>query len=81
MMNCKPTLTLIGTRTKLSEKYVVPNVDPTMFKSLVGSLMYLIATRLDIMYAISLISMFMESRKYSQWQVGKIILRYIVRTT
>ena len=42
--------------------------------------MYLTATRLDIMFAVSLISRFMESPKNTHWQVGKMILRYIVGT-
>jgi hypothetical protein len=37
--------------------------DPIMFKRLVGSIMYLTATRHDIMYGVSLISRFMETPK------------------
>ena len=40
-------------------------VDPTLFKRIVGSLMYLTATRNDIMYRVSMISRFMESPKDS----------------
>ena len=39
--------------------------------------MYLIATRPDILYAVSLISSFMETPMDSHWQIGKRILRYI----
>ena len=39
--------------------------------------MYLTAARLDIMYAVSLISRFMETPKETHWQVGKRILRYM----
>ena len=55
-------------------------VDPMLFKRLVGSLMYLTATRPDIMYGVILISRFMESPKYSHWQAGKINLRYVSGT-
>ena len=55
-------------------------VDPTLFKRLVRSLMYLTATRPDIMYGVSLISRFMESPKDSHWQEGKRILRYVSGT-
>ena len=51
-----------------------------LFKRLVGSLMYLIATGLDIMYGVSLISRFMDSPKDSHLQVGKIIMRYVSGT-
>ena len=55
-------------------------VDPTLFKRLVGSLMYLIVTRPNIMYGVSLISRFMESPKDSHWQASKTILRYVSGT-
>jgi len=52
-------------------------VDPTLFKRLVGSLIYLIVTRPDIMYGVILISRFMENPKESHWKEGKRILRYV----
>ena len=55
-------------------------VDPTLYKSMVGSLMYLTATRPDLMHAVSLISRFMETPRDSHWQVGKRILRYVKGT-
>ena len=39
--------------------------------------MYLTATRPDIMYAVNLISRFMEKPMDSHWHIGKRILRYI----
>ena len=44
---------------------------------MVGSLMYLTATRPDIMYAVILISRFMEMPKETHWKAGKRILRYV----
>ena len=75
MINCKATTTPIVIGTKLDKEDQSSNTDPTLFKKLVGSLMYLIATRPDIMFAVSLISKFMETPKEVHWQVGKIILR------
>ena len=66
--------------TKLSRKYDETEFDITQFRKLVGSLMYLTTTRPDIMYAVSVISRFMDSPKNSHWQVGKRILRYIAGT-
>lgn len=80
MLNCNPTPTPVLTRTKLSKEDKGSNVDPTKFKKLVGSLMYLTATRPDIMYGVSLISRFMDSPQNSHWQVGKRILRYVAGT-
>ena len=42
--------------------------------------MYLTATRPDLMYAVSLVSIFIDSPKNSQWNVGKRILRYVAGT-
>ena len=63
MSNCKSSPTPIITGFKLSKDDDVSIVDPTLFKKLVGSLMYLTMTRLDIMYGVSLISRFMELPK------------------
>eukprot|EP00253_Pinus_taeda_P027748 PITA_27748 len=52
-------------------------IDPKLYKSIVGSLMYLTATRPDIMHAVSLISRFMERPKETHWQAAKRILRYV----
>ena len=49
MMKCKSTPTPIAIGTKLNKDDVGPNVNPTLFNRLVGSVMYLIVTRLDIM--------------------------------
>jgi hypothetical protein len=77
MMNSKATPTPVITRFKLSKEYKGSKVGPTLFKRLVGSLMYLTATRPDIMYGVSLISRFMENPKESHWKEGKRILRYV----
>ena len=61
----------------LSKEYYSKNVDLTLYKSIVGSLMYLTATRPDIMYTVSLISRFMETPKETHWQANKRILRYV----
>jgi len=66
MEECHPTETPIPLGTKLSKKYEGPAVDPTLYKILVGSLLYLTTTRPDIMYATILVSIFMESPKDSQ---------------
>jgi hypothetical protein len=66
MEECNPAETPIPLGTKLRKKDEGPTVDPTLYKNLVGSLLYLIATRPDIMYAASLVSRYMESPKDSQ---------------
>jgi len=52
---------LIVTGTKLSRNDAAPKVDAIQFKQVVGSLMYLTATRPNLMYRVSLISRFMAN--------------------
>jgi len=65
MVNSKeaPTPVIIG--LKLTKKDKGSKVDPTLFKRLVGSFMYLTMTRPDIMYGVIMISKFMETPKES----------------
>ncbi|KAH9316135.1 hypothetical protein KI387_024762, partial [Taxus chinensis] len=48
MLNIKPTPTLVAIGLKLSKEDEGSFVDPTLLKKLVGSVMYLTATRPDI---------------------------------
>jgi hypothetical protein len=73
MEECNPVETPIPLGTKLSKKDEGPIVDPTLYKILVGSLLYLTTTRPDIMYAASLVSRYMESPKDSHWKMVKRI--------
>ena len=52
-------------------------VNATMYKQLVGSLMYLTATRPDLMYMVSLINRFMASPTELHLQAAKRVLRYL----
>eukprot|EP00253_Pinus_taeda_P020956 PITA_20956 len=72
------TPTVIG--LKLSKKDSSKDFDPSLYKSIVGSLMYLTATKPHVMHAVSLISRFMERPKEAHWQAAKMILRYVKGT-
>ena len=63
--------------TKLSKDKGGVRIDETLFKQVVGSLMYLTVTGLGLMYGVSLISRFMSSPTMSHWLVEKRILRYV----
>ena len=52
-------------------------VDPTMYKQLIGSLLYLVHTRPDICYAINALSQFMAEPRQRHWVAAKHILRYL----
>jgi hypothetical protein len=77
MMNCKasPTPVIMGLKLRKEEKE--SKVDPTLFKRLVGTLMYLTMRRHDIMYGVRLISRFMETPEESHWKERRRILRYV----
>ena len=63
MQECKAAITPTVMGLKLSKNDNNKDFDPSLYKSIVGSLMYLTATRLNIMHVVSLISRFMEKPK------------------
>ena len=56
-------------------------VNKTYYKQIVGSLMYLTATRPDMMFVVSLISRYMENPTELHLQAAKRVLRYLKGTT
>ena len=61
MKNCKPVSTPIVLRQKLLKEDGAPKIDGKTYKSLVGSLLYLTATRPDIVYVVNYLFRFMQS--------------------
>lgn len=80
MENANPVATPCITGLKLSKEGEGKLVNATMFRSLVGNLMYLTATRPDIMFVVSMISRFMEKPYSNHWEAAKRVLRYIKGT-
>eukprot|EP00253_Pinus_taeda_P007975 PITA_07975 len=80
MQEYKAAITPTVMGLKLSKEDSNKDFDPSLYKSIVGSLMYLAATRPDIMFAVSLISGFMERPKEAHWQAAKRIMRYVKGT-
>ena len=64
-INVNQQETPIALGTNLTKNGDEPAVNNTLYKQMVGSLMYLTTTRPDLMYAVNLISSFMESPKNS----------------
>eukprot|EP00253_Pinus_taeda_P030395 PITA_30395 len=75
MQNNKAAVTPTVMGVQLTKEDSSKDFDPKPYKSIVGSLLYLTATRPDIMHAVSLISRFMERPKETHWQAAKRILR------
>ncbi|XP_049368995.1 uncharacterized mitochondrial protein AtMg00810-like [Solanum verrucosum] len=80
MEKCNPICTPIHPSLKLDKDPDGKVVDGTYYKKLVGSLMYLRTTRPDIMYAVSLISRYMDNPKQSHHRAANHILRYLQGT-
>ncbi|XP_060174266.1 secreted RxLR effector protein 161-like [Lycium barbarum] len=80
MENCNFVSTPVEYGLKLTNDPQGRRVDSRYIKQIVGSLMYLSATRPDIMYAVNLISRYMEDPKEIHLLVAKRILRYLKGT-
>jgi hypothetical protein len=76
MESCNPVSTPVENGVEL-RKSKVGNVDPTYFKSLVGSVRHLTCTRPNILYGVGLINRYMETPDQSHLNTAKRILRYI----
>ncbi|XP_027774298.1 uncharacterized protein LOC114077999 [Solanum pennellii] len=80
MQDCKPVSTPISTGVKLGKYEESEKVDDSMYRSLIGSLLYLTASRPDILFVVSLLSMFMHSPIETRFTAAKRLLRYIKGT-
>ncbi|GAA0175604.1 transmembrane signal receptor [Lithospermum erythrorhizon] len=80
MIDCNSVSRPIVPSTKLNKDPDGELVDETYFKQMVGSLMYLTATRPDLVYAVSLLSRYMVRPTTMHLQVAKRILRYLKGT-
>jgi hypothetical protein len=82
MMDCKSMYTLMVTNLrKLHDSDTGSDlVDPTMYRKMIGSLMYMIHTRLDICYVVIAMSQFMNEPRQRHWMAEKHILRYLIGT-
>ncbi|KAM2891593.1 hypothetical protein COP2_009862 [Malus domestica] len=80
MEECKPISTPMECGVKLTKHDEGESVNPTFFKSLVGSLCYLTCTRPDILYVVGLVSRYMENPTTTHLKIAKRNLRYLKGT-
>ncbi|GJR09588.1 retrovirus-related pol polyprotein from transposon TNT 1-94 [Tanacetum coccineum] len=79
MVNCNPSRTPVDTESKLGDTGVVVS-DPTLYRSLAGSLQYLTLTRPDISYVVQQVCLHMHDPQEPHYSALKWILRYVCGT-
>ncbi|CAL1361098.1 unnamed protein product [Linum trigynum] len=77
LLNCKPVTTLMDYKLHLSAEHSDPFPNPEAYRRLVGKLIYLTTTRLDISYATQQVSQYMSNLSNSHYKAVPRILRYL----
>ena len=77
MMDCKAMATPMASNLKLLSDASSETVDATMYRQMIGSLMYLTNTRLDICFAVS---QYLTDPRSAHLIAAKHILRYLKGT-
>jgi hypothetical protein len=77
MEDCRPMATPMITNLKKVTTSDSDMVDPTLYRKLIGSLMYLVNTRPDICFAVNTLSQFMVELRQEHWVATKHVLRYL----
>jgi len=80
MTGYKPILIPLEQNVKLSADEGDLVEDTTMYKRIVGSLIYMTITRLDLSYAVGVVSQFMQTPQKPHLDAMRHILRYIKHT-
>ncbi|XP_015168571.1 uncharacterized mitochondrial protein AtMg00810-like [Solanum tuberosum] len=74
---CKAVGTPLVMNEKLTKDDGEERENPKVYKSLIGSLLYLTTSMPDIMFAVSLLSRYMQSLSTKHFGAAKRVLRYI----
>ncbi|GKB12329.1 putative ribonuclease H-like domain-containing protein [Tanacetum coccineum] len=77
LASVKPAITLMETKMALTKDEEVDDVDVHLYRSMIGSLMYLTASRHDIMFAVCACSRFQVTPKTSHLNAVKKIFKYL----
>jgi hypothetical protein len=80
LTGCNPTRTPMETRCQLSKESKEAAVEATLYRSVIGSLRYLVHTHPDISFAVGFLSRFMEAPVADHYAAVKHLLRYIAGT-
>ena len=71
MKYCKPRKTPFLSRVKLEEAGSYPMVNNTLYRQLIGCLLYLTHTQPDLSYAVSVASRYMDQPHQIHWRAAK----------
>ena len=80
MTQFKPITTPLDRNLKLDVESGTTKCEPTIYRQLVGSLIYLTITRPDLSYLVGLLSQFMQSPHDTHLDCVKRVLRYVSGT-
>ena len=80
MKYCKPSKTPFLSRVKLEEVGSSPMVNNTLYRQLIGCLLYLTHTRPELSYAVSVASRYMDQPHEIHWRASKRILNFVQGT-
>ena len=80
MLDCKAMTTPITTSLKLLNYDTSKDVDATLYRQIIGSLMYLTNTRPDICFAVNTLSQYMVNPKHVHLIGAKHVMRYLKGT-
>ncbi|KAD4584712.1 hypothetical protein E3N88_22313 [Mikania micrantha] len=80
LQNCKPCSNPMSSTTQLDADVKGKSVDETLYRCMIGSLMYLTASRPDIMFATCVCARFQAAPKESHLIAVKRIFRYLQGT-
>jgi hypothetical protein len=80
MEDSKAMTTPMSTTTAPDADEEGEHVDQKEYRSMIGSLLYLMATRPDIQFSVCLCARFQASSRTSHWQAVKRIFRYLRHT-
>ncbi|XP_070054928.1 secreted RxLR effector protein 161-like [Nicotiana tomentosiformis] len=80
MSNAKSIGTPMSPSTSLNKDEQVNPVDGTKYRGMIGSLLYLTASRLDIMFSVCKCAKFQSAPKESHLTAVKRIIRYLIGT-
>lgn len=77
---CRPSSFPIEHKLKLTKGEDEPQVDASQYRQIVGRLLYLQATKLNIAYTINILSQIVADPRQSHLNVAHSILRYLKNT-